>query len=68
MWKAAVKNYSYVFLSCHGDLLSCLNGEVRRISVVKSAKAQSEKMSCALKKLIAGLLMAETVIGILLLG
>ena len=68
MWKAAVKNYSSVFLSCHGDLLSCLNGEIRWLSVVKSAKAQNEKNSCVLKELLAGLPMAEMVIGTLLRG
>lgn len=49
MWKAAVKNYSYVFLSCHSDVLSCLNGEIRLISVVKSAKMQNEKNFLCLK-------------------
>lgn len=64
VWKAAVKNYSYVFSSFHSELLSCLNGEINWISVVKAAKAQNESNFLCFK----GLPVVEMVIGTSLLG
>lgn len=55
VWKDAVKNYSYASPSCHSELLPCLNGEIRWVAVVKSAKTQNESNFLCFKEVIGGL-------------
>lgn len=66
VWKAAVKNYSYVLPICHSELLLCLNGKIRWISSLQRHRMKA--ISCVLKEVVADLPMAEMVIGTSLLG